>query len=236
MPDEAQQEENNQHRGKAGVLASFRQAWAPWIWKESWVKARKRENSGNIDFSEQDDGCQWVPWISLINLSAVEYFHRNCRVQIAINNKLLLVGGEDLQKIIETVPEQPMNYKSQAQKLNNHVEAHRNITLEWYKLFNIKWPADLPQADFELNCREQRLLNCREQGLRCEFPVTIENTIIMLAVIKKGNRELQRELIWKTADLKSVCETARSVWRVKQGSEMMASGDSRRWAAEWKGG
>ena len=38
--------------------------------------------------------------------------------------------GEDLQKIIETVPEQPMNYESQAQKLNNHVETHRNITLE----------------------------------------------------------------------------------------------------------
>ena len=85
---------------------------------------------GDIDLSEQDDGCQWVPRISLINLSAVEYFHRNCGVQISINNQFLLVGGKDLQKIIETVPEQPMNCESQAQKLNNHVEAHRNITLE----------------------------------------------------------------------------------------------------------
>lgn len=86
--------------------------------------------------------------------------------------------GEDLQKIIETVPEQPMNYESQAQKLNNHVEAHRNITLGYYKLFNIKWPSDLPKADFEMNCREQ--------GLHCEFPITIENTIIMLAVKKRA--------------------------------------------------
>ena len=77
----------------------LRQAWAPWIWKESWVKARKRGSYGNIDLSEQDDGCQWVLRISLINLSAVEYFHRNCGLQIAINNQLLLVGGEDLQKI-----------------------------------------------------------------------------------------------------------------------------------------
>ena len=43
-------------------------------------------------------------------------------------------------------------------------------------------PLDLPQADFEMNCREQEL--------QCEFPITIENNIIMLAVIKKGNREL----------------------------------------------
>ena len=93
--------------------------------------------------------------------------------------------------------------------------------------FNIKWPPDLPQADFEMNCREQ--------GLHCEFPITIENTIIMLAVKKRvtesctGNWS-ERMQTWNQ------CVKQPEVSKiVKQGSEMMASGNSRRWAADWKG-
>ena len=53
----------------------------------------------------------------------------------------LIVGGEELQKLIETLPEQPTDYKWHIQKLNNHFEAHRNDTLELYKFFNIGPPS-----------------------------------------------------------------------------------------------
>ena len=62
---------------------------------------------------------------------------------------------------------------------------------------------------------------CREQGLHCEFPITIENAIIMLR-----NGELRNKLIRMNGDLKSVRETAKAFKMVKQGSEMMASDDS----------
>ena len=42
----------------------------------------------------------------------------------------LKVGGEELQKLIETLPEQLTNYESHIQELKNHFEAHRNNTLE----------------------------------------------------------------------------------------------------------
>ena len=62
---------------------------------------------------------------------------------------------------------------------------------------------------------------CREQGLHCEFPITIENAIIMLR-----NGELRNKLIRMNGDLKSVRETAKAFKMAKQGSEMMASDDS----------
>ena len=62
---------------------------------------------------------------------------------------------------------------------------------------------------------------CREQGLHCEFPITIENAIIMLR-----NGELRNKLIRMNGDLKSVRETAKVFKMAKQGSEMTASDDS----------
>lgn len=129
----------------------------------------------------------------------------------------LLVGGEELQKLIETLPEQLTNYESHIQEPNNYFKAYRNNTLELYKFFNIDWPSEVPFADFETKCREQ--------GLHCEFPITIENAIIMLAVIKTKNGELRNELIRKNGDLKSVRETAKAFEMAKQGSEMMAGDD-----------
>ena len=43
---------------------------------------------------------------------------------------LLLVGGEELQKLIQTLPEQPTDYKSHIEKLDQHFKANRNNTLE----------------------------------------------------------------------------------------------------------
>ena len=39
----------------------------------------------------------------------------------------LLVGGEELQKLIETLPEQPTNYESHFQELNNHLRHTETI-------------------------------------------------------------------------------------------------------------
>ena len=96
----------------------------------------------------------------------------------------LLVGGEEIQKFIETPPEQPTNYESHIQNLNNHFEAHQNNTLKLYKFFNINGPTEIPFTDFETTSREQ--------GLHFEFPITIENAIIML--VKTENGELRSEL------------------------------------------
>ena len=112
----------------------------------------------------------------------------------------LLAGGEELQKLIETLPEQPTNYESHIQELNYHFEAHRSNTLELYKFFNIDWPTEVAFADFETKCREQ--------ALHCEFPITIENAIIMLAVVKTSNGELRNEL----TRVQNVCACARSLF------------------------
>ena len=130
----------------------------------------------------------------------------------------LLVGGKELQKLIEMLLEQPTNSESHIQELNNHFEAHQNNTLELYKFFNNDWPTEVPFVDLETKCREQ--------GLHCEFPITIENAIIMPAVVKMRNGELRNELIQKNGDLKSVRETAKAFEMAKQGSEMMAGADS----------
>ena len=53
---------------------------------------------------------------------------------------LLLVDGEELQKLVETLPEQPTTYTSHIEKFNQHFEVHRNNTLEMYKLLNREWP------------------------------------------------------------------------------------------------
>ena len=109
---------------------------------------------------------------------------------------LLLVGGEELQKVIQTLPEQPTDYKSHIEKLDHHFKANRNNTLELYKLFNTEWSPDMYFADFETKCREQ--------ALHCDFPITLDNAIIMLTVVKTDNNELRSEIIKKNGDLKSV--------------------------------
>ena len=84
----------------------------------------------------------------------------------------LLVGGEEPQKLIETLPEHPTNYESHIQKLNNQFEAHRNNTLELYKFFNIYWPTEVPFADFETKCREQgATLRVPDNYGKCYHPV-----------------------------------------------------------------
>lgn len=55
---------------------------------------------------------------------------------------LLLVGGEELQKLIETLPDQPRDYQSHLEKLDQHFKANHNNTLELYKWFNTKWTPD----------------------------------------------------------------------------------------------
>ena len=61
---------------------------------------------------------------------------------------LLLVGGEELQKLLQTLPEQPTDYKS-------------HIKMLWFKT---EWSSDMYFADFETKCREQ--------ALHCDFPIT----------------------------------------------------------------
>ena len=43
---------------------------------------------------------------------------------------LLLEGGEELQKLLQTLPETPTDYKSHIEMLDQHFKANRNNTLE----------------------------------------------------------------------------------------------------------
>jgi len=51
---------------------------------------------------------------------------------------LSLVGGEELQKLLETLPKQPTDYKSHMEMLDQHFQANHNNTLELCKWFNTK--------------------------------------------------------------------------------------------------
>ena len=185
MLDEGAQEGINTHRVKAGVLA------------------RVKASVGAINLKGEPGQCEkaWKLWR--------DRFRRAMRwMAVSDTDKLnlfLIVGGEEVQKLIKTLLEQPTNYKSHIQEPNNHFEAHRNNTLELYKFFIIDWPTEVPFVDFETKCREQ--------GLHCEFPITIENAITMPRNGEKTrtrNGELRNKLIRMNGDLKSVRETAKA--------------------------
>jgi len=130
---------------------------------------------------------------------------------------LLLVGGEELQKLLQTLPEQPTDYKSHIEMLDQHFKANRNNTLELYKWFKTEWSSDMYFADFETKCREQ--------ALHCDFPITLDNAIIMMTVVKTSNVELRNEIIRKNGDLKSVRETVKAFEIASEGGQMMKSAE-----------
>ena len=194
MPDQAE----NSQKGKSGILASV------------------RANVGALSLGGEPGQREktWKLW--------QDRFERATRWMAVTNDDkldlLLLVGGEELQKLIQTLPEQPTDYKSHIEKLDQHFKANRNNTLELYKLFNTEWSPDMYFADFETKCREQ--------ALHCDFPITLDNAIIMLTVVKTGNNELRSEIIRKNGDLKSVRETAKSFEVASEGRQMMKGGDT----------
>ena len=121
MPNKDAQEENNAHKGKTRVLESG---------KASLGAINLKGEPGQREKA-------WKLW--------QERFERAMRWSETYKLDLfLLVGGEELQKLIETLPEQPTNYESHIQELNKNVEAHGNNTLELFKFFNIDWPTEFP--------------------------------------------------------------------------------------------
>ena len=106
MPDE----NHTSQKGKSGVLASVR------------ASARALSLSGEPGQSEKT----WKLW--------KDRFVRTSR-WMAINDTdkldlLLLEGGEELQKLLQTLPETPTDYKSHIEMLDQHFKANRNNTLE----------------------------------------------------------------------------------------------------------
>ena len=95
-------------------------------------------------------------------------------------------------------------------KLDFHFNAHWNNTLE---LFNIEWPPGMYFSDFETTCRQQ--------GLHCDFAITLDQAIIMMTVVKTPNQEIRNEIIRKNGDLKSVRETAKAFKVPKEGGQMI---------------
>jgi len=72
-------------------------------------------------------------------------------------------------------------------------------------------------ADFETKCREQ--------ALHCDFPITLDNTIIMMTVVKTSNVELWNEIIRKNGDLKSVRGTVKAFEIASEDGQMMKSAE-----------
>ena len=91
---------------------------------------------------------------------------------------LLLVGGEELQKLLQTLPKQLTDYKSHMEMLNQHFKANRNNTLELYKWFNTEWSPEMYFADFETKCSEQ--------ALYCDFAIKLDKAIIMIEFQARG--------------------------------------------------
>ena len=188
----------NSQKGKSGILGSVRAS----VGASSLAgEPGQREKAWKL---WQDRFERATRWMAVTNDDKLDL--------------LLLVGGEELQKLIQTLPEQPTDYKSHIEKLDQHFKANRNNTLELYKLFNTEWSPDMYFADFETKCREQ--------ALHCDFPITLGNAIIMLTVVKTDNNELRSEIIRKNGDLKSVRETAKSFEVAREGRQMMKGGDT----------
>ena len=72
-------------------------------------------------------------------------------------------------------------------------------------------------ADFETKCREQ--------ALHCDFPITLDNAIIMMTTVKTSNVELRNEIIRKNGDLKLVRKTVKGFEIASEGSQVMKSGE-----------
>ena len=69
-------------------------------------------------------------------------------------------------------------------------------------------------ADFETKCREQ--------ALHCDFPITLDNAIIVMTVVKTSNVELWNEIIRKNGDLKSERNlTVKAFEIASEGSQIM---------------
>ena len=188
----------NSQKGKSGILASVQAS----VGALSLAgEPGQREKAWKL---WQDRFDQATRWMAVTNDDMLDL--------------LLLVGGEELQKLIQTLPEQPTDYKSHIEKLDHHFKANRNNTLELYKLFNTEWSPDMYFADFETKCREQ--------ARHCDFPITLDNAIIMLTVVKTDNNELRSEIIRKNGDIKSVRETAKSFEVAREGRQMMKGGDT----------
>ena len=73
--------------------------------------------------------------------------------------------------------------------MDKHFKAYGNNTLELYKFFSAEWPADMLFTDFETKRREQ--------GLPCNFPATLDDAIVMMAVVKTQNGEFRNEVVRK---------------------------------------
>ena len=58
---------------------------------------------------------------------------------------LLLVVGEELQNLLQTLPEQPTDCKSHIEMLDHaqHFKSNRNNTLEMCKCLNTEWSPDM---------------------------------------------------------------------------------------------
>lgn len=94
-------------------------------------------------------------------------FVRATRWMAVINDDkldlLLLVGGEELQKLLQTLPEQPTVYQSHVEKLDQHFKANRR--LRKLKGVKVKLHVD-PDAKGALQNREEYLYRSKTNLMR----------------------------------------------------------------------
>ena len=72
------------------------------------------------------------------------------------------------------------------------LDQHFKVNHKLYKCLHTAWSPDMYFGDFDMHFREQEP--------HCNFPITHDNLIIMMSVIKTSNIKLQNEIIRKNEE------------------------------------
>ena len=79
----------------------------------------------------------------------------------------------------------------------------------------MEWPRDAYFSDFEAQCRQQ--------GQHYEFPISLNQVIVILTEVTARNAELRDEIIRKDGDLKLVREVTKAYEVAKEESVMIVT-------------
>ena len=118
---------------------------------------------------------------------------------------MLTVGGTELREIFETLTLEDGTYKAAKTALTNHFTTKKNITAQRYRFFCTK-----PTSPEETH--DHWVTRLRTLGKDCEFDtMNLEEAIKLVVTLHTTSEKLQRHIIAKDMNLKTLLETARAL-------------------------
>ena len=118
---------------------------------------------------------------------------------------LLTVGGQPLREIFSTLTVAGDTYKDAKEALTAHFSPKKNLTAERYRFFCTK-----PTSPEETH--DHWITRLRTKGKDCEFDnMTLDEAIKLVVTLHTPSDKLQRDIIAKDMDLKTVIESARAL-------------------------